>query len=191
MSNRTRTAAVIAIAVATLAASSAAVATPDHRADLARSTAMSAPFDRAFIDAMVPHHQAAIEMAKMAKMAGLSRPPLMKIANAIIATQGKEIAQMRSWRKAWYGSARIDPNGMMALGLSMSDMGMSGGANDLMNAKNVNTAFASMMIAHHQGAVRMARLALTRAQHPQIRALAQRIIAGQTRETRVMRTYTG
>lgn len=45
------------------------------------------PFDRAFIDAMVPHHEAAIEMAKEAKKAGLSEPELIKIADDIIATQ--------------------------------------------------------------------------------------------------------
>jgi uncharacterized protein (DUF305 family) len=179
---------VIAAALTVLAASAAAAAAPGH-ATATRRAAMSAPFDRAFIDTMVPHHEAAIQMAKVAKRAGLSKPALVKIANTIVATQGKEIAQMRAWRKAWYGSARIDPNGMMALGMSMTEMGMSGDPSDLMHAKNVNSMFASMMIAHHEGAVRMARLALKRAQHRQIRALAERIIAAQTREIRVMRMY--
>lgn len=188
MSKRVHAALVIAAALTVLAASAAAAAAPGH-ATATRRAAMSAPFDRAFIDTMVPHHEAAIQMAKVAKRAGLSKPALVKIANTIVATQGKEIAQMRAWRKAWYGSARIDPNGMMALGMSMTEMGMSGDPSDLMHAKNVNSMFASMMIAHHEGAVRMARLALKRAQHRQIRALAERIIAAQTREIRVMRMY--
>ncbi len=37
----------------------------------------SVPFDRAFIDGMVPHHEGAIEMAKEAKAAGLSEPALV------------------------------------------------------------------------------------------------------------------
>lgn len=32
------------------------------------------PFDQAFIDAMVPHHREAIEMAKAAKARGLTEP---------------------------------------------------------------------------------------------------------------------
>ena len=62
------------------------------------------PFDKAFIDAMVPHHQGAIAMAKELLAKG-EQPGLRKMANDIISAQTKEIAQMRDWRKAWYGSA--------------------------------------------------------------------------------------
>ncbi len=62
------------------------------------------PFDRAFIDMMVPHHQGAIAMAKQLLKKG-ERPALRKMANDIISAQTDEIAQMRKWRKAWYGSA--------------------------------------------------------------------------------------
>jgi uncharacterized protein (DUF305 family) len=62
------------------------------------------PFDRAFIDEMIPHHQGAIRMAR-AELAKGSDPELKKIATAIVAAQKKEIEQMNSWRKQWYGSA--------------------------------------------------------------------------------------
>ena len=62
------------------------------------------PFDRAFIDAMVPHHQGAIAMAKELLAKG-EQPALRQMADHIISAQTKEIAQMREWRKAWYGSA--------------------------------------------------------------------------------------
>jgi uncharacterized protein (DUF305 family) len=62
------------------------------------------PFDRAFIDAMVPHHQGAVAMAKQLLKQG-EQPGLRELAGDIIAAQTKEIAQMRAWRKAWYGSA--------------------------------------------------------------------------------------
>lgn len=61
------------------------------------------PFDRAFIDAMVPHHQGAIAMARV-ELAKGAQPALRQMAKNIIAVQTKEIAQMRSWRKRWYGS---------------------------------------------------------------------------------------
>ena len=62
------------------------------------------PFDRAFIDMMVPHHQGAIAMAKQLLQKG-EQPALRNMANDIISAQTDEIAQMRKWRKAWYGSA--------------------------------------------------------------------------------------
>ncbi len=61
------------------------------------------PFDKAFIDAMIPHHQGAIAMAKALQKKG-EQPGLRKMADDIIAAQTKEIAQMEAWRKAWYGS---------------------------------------------------------------------------------------
>ena len=61
------------------------------------------PFDKAFIDAMVPHHEGAIAMAK-AQLAEGSQPELRKMADDIIAAQTEEIARMKAWRKAWYGA---------------------------------------------------------------------------------------
>ena len=47
--------------------------------------------------------------------------------------------------------------------------------------------FLAMMIAHHQGAVDMARLQLIHGRDPLARALAEEIIAGQTTEIAAMR----
>ena len=49
--------------------------------------------------------------------------------------------------------------------------------------------FIVMMIPHHDGAIAMADLALTRARRPEIRALAQRIKASQTKENVQMRSW--
>jgi uncharacterized protein (DUF305 family) len=63
------------------------------------------PFDRAFIDAMIPHHQGAIAMARELLEKG-EQPALRRMAHDIIEAQSGEIAQMRAWRKRWYGSSR-------------------------------------------------------------------------------------
>jgi uncharacterized protein (DUF305 family) len=145
------------------------------------------PFDRAFIDAMVPHHQAAIEMATEAKEAGLDQPELIKIADDIIATQQAEIDQMLEWREQWFGSKeRARSRGARVLGLSAAEAGMDHGAMDLATVDDVDQAFAGMMIGHHVGAIRMARLAKEKAGHDEVKTLAGNIIAAQQREIDVM-----
>lgn len=62
------------------------------------------PYDLRFIDAMIPHHQGAIDMAEDLKQ-NTQRPELLKLANDIIAAQTAEIEQMRAWRAEWSGSA--------------------------------------------------------------------------------------
>ncbi len=61
------------------------------------------PFDRAFIDMMIPHHQGAIRMA-LAELNGGRDPQLKTIATGIIAAQTKEINEMNTWRTSWYGA---------------------------------------------------------------------------------------
>ncbi|MDX2272510.1 MAG: DUF305 domain-containing protein [Cyanobacteriota bacterium] len=58
-------------------------------------------FDRRFIDAMIPHHEAALVMAKDAQQKS-QRPEIKTLAQAILDSQQAEIDQMKAWRKAWY-----------------------------------------------------------------------------------------
>lgn len=144
-------------------------------------------FDRAFIDAVVPHHESAIEMAKAAKQAGLTQPDLVEIADDIIVTQQEEIDRMLEWRKAWYGSSEIEPGAGEALSLSDSQMGMMhGAAEELRDAADVDQMFAEMMIEHHQGAITMASLGLDKAEHDELKDLAEDIVEAQNREIDVM-----
>ena len=55
--------------------------------------------------------------------------------------------------------------------------------------RSADARFIVMMIPHHQGAIAMAELALTRARRPEIKALAQRISASQSREIEQMRQW--
>jgi len=157
----------------------------------ATSAVQAVPFDRAFIDAMVPHHEQAIAMAKDAQAAGLSEPVLVEIADAIISTQQTEIDQMTGWREKWFGSSTIDPAGADALGMSMGEMGMSESPMDFASEPDVNGAFASMMMDHHQGAIDMAQLALEKGQHEEITDIARAIVETQQDEINVLQAFAG
>jgi uncharacterized protein (DUF305 family) len=62
------------------------------------------PFDRMFIDMMVPHHQGAIRMAR-AELARGTSTRLRTLASTIIHSQSRQIRMMNRWRKAWYGAS--------------------------------------------------------------------------------------
>ena len=155
-----------------------------------QTTASEVPFDRAFIDAMVPHHESAIKMARDAKEAGLTTPELVEIADDIIATQQQEIDQMLAWREEWFGSREreSEEQALETLALTMEEAGMEH-TGDLSTAEDVNQAFAGMMIGHHVGAIRMAELAQERAEHAELEELAGAIIAAQEREIEVLEKH--
>lgn len=63
---------------------------------------LAEPFDKAFIEAMIPHHQTAIMMSQMAGGAS-GRPEMCGLTSSIIEAQSREISSMRAWYDEWYG----------------------------------------------------------------------------------------
>ncbi len=53
--------------------------------------------DRDFVMMMIPHHQGAIDMAKVELKYGKD-PELRKMAEGIVKAQEREIAQMKDWQ---------------------------------------------------------------------------------------------
>ncbi|WP_166395059.1 DUF305 domain-containing protein [Rubrobacter marinus] len=59
------------------------------------------PFDKAFMDAMTPHHESAIAMANVA-LEESEDPEIRRVAQDIVSAQEREISEMRRWREEWY-----------------------------------------------------------------------------------------
>jgi uncharacterized protein (DUF305 family) len=57
-------------------------------------------FDLEFIDAMIEHHQVAIEAGKIA-LNQSTRREIQTLAHEMVAAQTREIEQMSEWRAAW------------------------------------------------------------------------------------------
>ena len=153
-----------------------------------------AEYNLRFIDAMIPHHQGAVEMAKQAKEKS-KRPEIQKLADDIIKAQDKEIAQMKQWRTAWYPKATAEPvayNAKTGKSAAMTPDQMQ----TMMMNQDLGTAdaefdlrFIDAMIRHHQGAVTMAKDALTKTKQPEIKSLAQDIIRSQEGEIQQMQQW--
>jgi uncharacterized protein (DUF305 family) len=164
---------------------------------------MMGEFDQHFITMMIPHHQQAVEMANLA-LTRAKHPEIKNLAQGIKTAQTREIQQMRTWYKAWYGKevpvASMSGMGMMGTQHSMSqarnqgmmsmhhDMrGMDVDLETLKNTQDFDREFISQMIPHHQMAVMMARMVANSGTHPEVRNLAQSIIKTQTTEITQMR----
>lgn len=157
---------------------------------------MSIPFDQKFIDMMVPHHQSGVEMAKLAQERA-EHPELKEFADGVVAAQDSEIARMRQWRQAWFDSDSAPAKHGDA---AMADMEMGRGkmsgtedmkkmVHGLRTADPFDKAFIEAMVPHHEKAVQMAKQAQERAEHPEIKGLADAIVAAQTRDVARMKGW--
>ncbi len=144
--------------------------------------------DRHFIEMMIPHHEDAIAMADLA-LVQAQHPEIKTLAASIKQTQTAEIAQMRAWYQAWYGTAVPTPpamGGMMGGGTM--------GADDLATLRTLtgdafDRAFIEMMVPHHQMAVQMSNMTLPRSQHPELQGLLRSIVASQSAEIAQMQQW--
>jgi uncharacterized protein (DUF305 family) len=158
----------------------------NHGGPSASSAPASATFNDAdiqFAQMMIPHHQQAVEMASLADTRAAD-PEVKQIAAQIKAAQDPEIKTMTGWLAAW-GQPTTPPGGHTMSGMAgmpgmMSDAEMA----QLKAAKGVDfdRMFARMMIAHHNGAIQMARDEQAKGKNPDAKALAATIEKTQAAE---------
>jgi uncharacterized protein (DUF305 family) len=152
--------------------------------------AASQPYDLQFIDTMTHHHEGAVRMSEMALMKS-QNDELKKFAQKIIDDQKKEIAQMKQWRDKWYPgkppAKNMEMPGMMDSMKMMTSEDMK--KMEAASGKDFDLHFLEMMTPHHEGAVKMSQEALTKAEHPEIKTLAGKIIKAQEAEIKMMNDW--
>ena len=156
----------------------------------------STEVDKTFIEMMIPHHQGAVEMAQMA-VNQAKNPEVKKLAESIIKDQNREVQQMQTWYKQWYG-AQIPTNNMnmqmhhgmgqeMMMVMQQQEMMDKEMIAALQNASNFDRKFLREMTNHHQMALMMAGMVVDSAVRPETRKLAQSVIQSQSAEIEKMR----
>jgi uncharacterized protein (DUF305 family) len=104
------------------------------------------------------------------------------------ADQQREINEMKRWREQWFAGKPSALN-MEIAGMADSMKGMNMTRLNTASGKEFDVEFVNMMTPHHQGAVVMAREALTRSQHAEIKTLANQIIQAQEAEIQQMQNW--
>jgi len=148
--------------------------------------------DRHFIEEMIPHHEGAIEMAKIA-LEKSNRSEIISLANNIIEAQQRENKQMGDWYRNWFGEEPSNSSGMggmMGHGhMAMHMVGMEGDLDELKSAENFDLEFISQMIPHHEMAIMMARMLSASTDRQEMKTLADDIITSQSQEIEMMRGW--
>jgi len=147
---------------------------------------MEVPFtgdpDADFRTHMIPHHQGAIDMSRVAKRHATD-PWTRQAAEAIGISQEREIYEFRAWlarRGAMApGGTGVDTSAVREYKAAHARM-MRGMHMPFTGDADVD--FRMHMIPHHQGAIDMARVALRHARDPWTRQNAEAIIIVQQQE---------
>ena len=140
--------------------------------------------DVGFVNAMIPHHEAAVDAADLA-LSRAEHRPLERLAEGIVQSQSAELSTLRTV------SDLVQEAGVEEgdLGLSEAEQGMDHDPAALRNADDFDCAFSALMIPHHEGAIRMARAELKSGIHAELRRMSGDIIDQQVYEIRQMRRY--
>lgn len=113
-------------------------------------------------------------IAAVAALAGFGiggwTKPIAAIAEQTMA--GHDMASMSPWAQAY-----DDANAAMHAGMMIE------------YTDNPDLDFAQSMIAHHQGAIAMAKIELEHGKDPEIRKLAEDVVAAQTAEIAQMQAW--
>jgi uncharacterized protein (DUF305 family) len=135
-------------------------------------------YDVHFIDSTLEHHAAVLTMAQQALVESNS-VALKDLAQQTMISTQKEIDLLTTYRNKNHPSAA-----MMKDDMDMGPMGISTDAN-----KSFERRYAEAMIAHHQGSIEMAREALAKVGHEELKQFATSMLAVEEAEVALLQQF--
>lgn len=165
-------------------------------ADMAVDTVQSAAdfndADVMFAQMMIPHHEQAIEMSDIALDPTVGASDVVKaLATRIKGAQDPEITTMKAFLTSWNKGLTADSG--MNHGSSMSGMLSGEDITKLSTLRDAefDRAWMNGMIAHHEGAMEMAKEVLKDGKDTAVKALATAVATAQDSEILEMKKLLG
>lgn len=145
--------------------------------------------DVMFAQMMIPHHEQAIEMSDIALDPTVGAgEKVRELATEIKGAQDPEITQMKdlltAWAKPLTADGDMDHSSMMGGMMTADELTQLG----TKVGPEFDAAWASAMIAHHEGAIDMAETVLNDGKNAETLELARAIISAQQAEIEILRS---
>jgi uncharacterized protein (DUF305 family) len=149
--------------------------------------------DSTFVHEMIGHHEQAVEMAELAlNPSDGARPEIVDLSGRIKAAQQPEIDLMKGWLVSWGETheestdtmAGMDHSGGMTTAEEMTALSAATGP-------EFDKMWLTLMITHHRRAVSSALVVQQDGVNPDVRKLAEGVIAAQNAEIEEMTALLG
>lgn len=135
--------------------------------------------DKDFIMGMIPHHQEAVDVSEIIVKRS-KNSEVKKTAQEIVNVQKKEIAMLQGWLKDWYGedyTENSEYKAMMATDYQAFPV------------EDIDAQYYSEMIAHHEGAIDMAKQIQSKTERTEIKEFTDAVIDTQSKEVDMMKKF--
>lgn len=142
---------------------------------------MTGDFDLDFVNMMIIHHQAAIDMSEV-EIAKGTDAQMKTMAQNIVTAQKAEIEQLHQFVKNYKIPEAKKMNGEMHNELGETMKAMMQKMNNMKMTGNTDKDFAMMMKSHHESAVKMAEDELSHGKQYEVKKMAQKMITDQSKE---------
>ncbi len=131
-------------------------------------------FDLRYVNNMIAHHLAAIDMAKQAQEKS-SRPEIKELAQIIITTDERGIEQLYTYKKTWYGDTKP---------VTRFDKTELGAADELFDLR-----FLNALTVHHEMAIESAKEVQTKSVRTEVLNLANDVITNLSANLKQFATW--
>lgn len=155
-------------------------AAPSAQAEAPAPTKPQASYEIRFLTGMIDHHHMAVMTGMLCEERAIHEE-LRELCHEIVATQMAEIELMQGWLQDWYGIT-YEPEMKPGHHRMMERLAALSG-------EEFEIEFMTMMIRHHERAIREGMHCIRRAYHSELVELCENIVATQTQEVILMEQW--
>ena len=148
------------------------------------SMQMSGDFDVDYANAMIAHHQGALDMAQMEVAQGKDEK-MKAMAQSILNKQNQEQNNLKAFTQSYKPSGMKHGEGELKKSVDATSSKMMAAP----MTGDIDKDFAAMMISHHEHGVAMDKLLVEHGMDNNLKAMAKKSIASQQKEIKEFKSW--